>query len=152
MTFKPRIWFPIAVVLAVLNVVAVGFAAGDAEPVHAGTHAALALAFGLWAQRLRQRPGGSELPAGLEALEALEAEVSKLRQELSETQERLDFAERVLAQGPEARRVGPQREGPKYRRRTPPAHGDHPDKRVPGHAGQRRGAPRVSPLGHCPHH
>src|SRR2546425_7002122 len=34
-----------------------------------------------------------------------EAEVSKLRQELSEAQERLDFAERLLAQGPEARRV-----------------------------------------------
>jgi predicted nucleic acid-binding Zn-ribbon protein len=45
----------------------------------------------------------------LEALEAVETEVSKMRQELSETQERLDFTERVLAQGPEARRVGPQR-------------------------------------------
>jgi hypothetical protein len=39
--------------------------------------------------------------------------VSKLRQEVSETQERLDFAERVLAQRPEAPRVGPQRQGPK---------------------------------------
>ena len=110
MTFKPAIWYPIAVVLSVINLVGAGFAAGQAEPGHATIHAALALAFGLWAQRLRQRPGGSELPAGLEALEA---EVSKLRQELSETQERLDFAERVLAQGPEGRRVGPQREGPK---------------------------------------
>jgi hypothetical protein len=36
----------------------------------------------------------------LEALEALEVDVSRLRQELSETQERLDFAERLLA-GPE---------------------------------------------------
>ena len=113
MTFKPAIWYPIAVVLSVINLVGAGFAAGQAEPGHATIHAALALAFGLWAQRLRRRPGGSELPAGLEALEALEAEVSKLRQELSETQERLDFAERVLAQGPEGRRVGPQREGPK---------------------------------------
>ena len=116
MTFKPAIWYPIAVVLSVINLVGAGFAAGQAEPGHATIHAALALAFGLWAQRLRQRRGGSELPAGpaaLEALEALEAEVSKLRQELSDTQERLDFAERVLAQGPEARRMGPQREGPK---------------------------------------
>jgi hypothetical protein len=32
----------------------------------------------------------------------------KLRDELTETQERLDFAERVLAQGQETRRVGPQ--------------------------------------------
>jgi hypothetical protein len=35
--------------------------------------------------------------------------VSKQRQELGETLERLDFAERLLAQGAEARRVGPQR-------------------------------------------
>ena len=106
MTFKPGIWYPIAVVLSVVNLLGAGFAAGQAQPWHATIHAALALAFGLWAQRLRQRPGGSELQAGLEALEA---EVSKLRQELSETQERLDFLERLLAQGPETRRVGPQR-------------------------------------------
>ncbi|MGH7519395.1 MAG: hypothetical protein ACREOC_18330 [Gemmatimonadales bacterium] len=107
MTFKPAIWYPIAVVLSVINLVGVGFAAGAVQPWHAAIHAALALAFGLWAQRLRQGPGGSE---ELQArLEALEAEVSKLRQELSETQERLDFAERLLAQGPETRRVGPQR-------------------------------------------
>jgi hypothetical protein len=106
MTFKPAIWYPIAVVLSVINLAGAGFAAGQAQPWHATIHAALALAFGLWAQRLRKGPGGSELQA---RLEALEAEVSKLRQELSETQERLDFAERLLAQGPEARRVGPQR-------------------------------------------
>ena len=69
-------------------------------------HAGLALAFGLWAQRLRRGPGGSE---GQTRLEVLEAEVDNLRRELSETQERLDFAERVLAQGPESRRVGPER-------------------------------------------
>jgi hypothetical protein len=106
MTFKPRIWYPIAVVLSVLNWAGAGFAVGAAEPWHATVHAALALAFGLWAQRLRQGPGGGELPA---RLEALEVEVSNLRQELSETQERLDFAERVLAQAPETRRVGPDR-------------------------------------------
>jgi len=116
MTFKPAIWYPIAVLLSVINLVGVGFAARPAQPWHATIHAALALAFGLWAQRLRRGPGGSELQArleGLEAevsrLEALEAEVSKLRQELSDAQERLDFAERLLAQGPETRRVGPQR-------------------------------------------
>ncbi len=112
MSFKSAIWYPIAVVLSVINLVGVGFAAGEPQPWHVAIHAALALAFGLWAQRLRQGPRGSELQAPLEvleALEALEAEVSKLRQELGETQERLDFAERVLAQGPESRRMGPQR-------------------------------------------
>lgn len=110
MTFKPTIWYPIAAGLSAINVAAVWFAAAPAEPLHATTHAALAVAFGLWAQRLRRRRKG-ELEAPLEALEALEgleAEVSKLREELSETQERLDFAERVLAQPPEPRRVGPQ--------------------------------------------
>ena len=109
MTFKSAFWHPIAVVLSVINLLGAGFAVGSAEPWHAAVHAALALAFGLWAQRLRQGPGGSELQAQREALEALESEVSKLRQDLSEVQERLDFAERLLVQGPESRRVGPQR-------------------------------------------
>ena len=116
MTFKPAIWYPIAVVLSAINLVGVGFAVGPGEVWHAATHAALALAFGLWAQRLRQGPGGSELQARLEGveaevsrLEALEAEVTKLQQQLSEAQERLDFAERLLARGPETRRVDPQR-------------------------------------------
>ena len=106
MTFKPAIWQPIAVALSAINLVAVGFATGSPEPWHAGGHAALALAFGLWAQRLRQGRGGSELQP---RLETLEFEVSDLRRELSETQERLDFAERVLAQGQETRRVEPER-------------------------------------------
>jgi hypothetical protein len=112
MTFKSAIWYPIAGVLSVINLVAVGFAAGEAEPWHAGVHAGLALAFGLWAQRLRQRRGGSELLAESELparLEALEGEVGKLGQDLSEVQERLDFTERLLAQAAEARRVGPER-------------------------------------------
>jgi hypothetical protein len=110
MTFKAAIWYPIAAALSVINLVAVAFTAGSGGVWHPAIHAALALTFGILAERLRQR-GGSERqgPAGtLEArFEALDAEVSKLRQELSETQERLDFAERLLAQGREARRMGP---------------------------------------------
>ena len=112
MTFNPRIWFPIAVVLAVVNVVASGFAAAAAEPVHASTHAALAVAFGIWAQYLRRRAGGSESQGQVEVLDAvdrLDAEVNKLRLEVGEMQERLDFAERLLAQGREAPRVDPHR-------------------------------------------
>jgi hypothetical protein len=111
MTFKPALWRPIAFVLSVANLVAVGFAAGEAEPWHAGVHAALALAFGLWAQRLQQRLRGRESEGQLDVLDALEAvetEVSNLRRELTETQERMDFAERLLAQGVESRRVGPE--------------------------------------------
>jgi hypothetical protein len=105
MTFKRAIWYPIAIVLSVINLVGVGFAAGEPQPWHAALHAALALAFGLWAQRLRQGPGGSELQA---PLEGLEAEVDALRAEVAELHERMDFAERLLAQVPEPRRVAPQ--------------------------------------------
>ena len=42
-------------------------------------------------------------------LEALDQEVGALRREMIETQERLDFAERMLALGPETRRVEPPR-------------------------------------------
>jgi hypothetical protein len=115
MTLKPTTWYPIAVVLTLVNLVSVGFAA---EPWHATIHAALALGFGLWAQRLRRSAGGSEqLQARIEALEtlgaerfdALQAELGTLRHEVGEAQERLDFAERVLAKAPEARRVLPDR-------------------------------------------
>lgn len=113
MTFKPALWYPIAVVLSLVNVVSVWFAAVPGQALHATTHAALAVGFGLWANRLRQRRGGDDRQVGLEAaealdaLEALEGEMSKLRQELSETQERLDFSERQLAQVPEERRNRP---------------------------------------------
>ncbi len=104
MHFKPTVWQPIAVVLSAVNLVAVGFAAAAAEPVHATVHVGLALGLGLWAQRLRGRTGAG--PGDLEAgLEALELEVGRLHEELSETQERMDFAERLMAQGQEARRL-----------------------------------------------
>lgn len=116
MAFKSTTWYPIAVVLSVVNLVGAGFAVGQGQSEHAAVHAALAVAFGLWAKRLRPRRGDSEAPDRLEdrfdRLEALEGEVSKLRQELTETQERLDFVERLLAQGRDARRVGPQHPGP----------------------------------------
>jgi hypothetical protein len=106
MTFKSRLWQPLAIVLSAVNLVAVGFAASTAEPWHAGVHAGLGLAFGLWAQRLRQqRPGRYDRE---DRLDLLEGEVGSLRQELTEAQERLDFTERLLAQGREARRVGPE--------------------------------------------
>ncbi len=102
MTFKPAIWHPIALVLSALNVVGVGVAAGAAEPWHAGIHAVLGLAFWSWAQRLRQPMAVAGVP---ERLETLELEVGQIRRELAEAQERLDFTERMLAQGREARQL-----------------------------------------------
>lgn len=106
MTFKPAIWHPIAVVLSIVNWAGLGAAVEAGEPWHAALHGVLALAFGYWALRLRQSRGAIEPQA---QFDLLEAEMSNLRRELSETQERLDFAERVLAQAPESRRVDPER-------------------------------------------
>lgn len=107
MTFKSAVWRPIAMGLSGLNLVGVGLAAGAAEPWHAGIHAVLALAFAMWSQRLGRGSVPGVLPAGLQELEA---EVNSLRGEMIEIQERLDFTERMLAQGAETRRVGPEAE------------------------------------------
>lgn len=40
-------------------------------------------------------------------LEALERDVQSVQQELAETQERLDFAERLLSKARDERRIGP---------------------------------------------
>jgi len=112
MSIKPATWFPIAVALSGLNAVAAGFAVQPGEPWHAVTHAGLAVAFGLWAHHLRQRMRGGDVGTRLDALEsdvgglsALDAEVGRLRQEISEAQERVDFVERMLAQGAERRQL-----------------------------------------------
>ncbi len=56
--------------------------------------------------RLRAASPAS-LPADVTArLEALEQRVEGLQQELAETHERLDFAERLLSQAREERRIG----------------------------------------------
>jgi len=110
MTFKSATWYPIAVVLCGVNAVAAWFAATQGEQPHAAVHVALAIGFGLWAQRLRPLRARPETLEGVQAqFEALELEVSTLRRELSETQERLDFVERMLAQEREKSRVGPPR-------------------------------------------
>ena len=105
MTFKPAIWRPVAAVLSVANLVAVGFAAGAAEPWHATIHAGLALAFGAWAQRLGRSPSQPAQIEPTNRLEELEAELDQLLGELTEAQERLDFTERVLAQRPDPARL-----------------------------------------------
>ena len=57
---------------------------------------------------IRLRSARSErLPAEVsQRLEGLESDVQRLEAELAETQERLDFAERVLGKAREERRVG----------------------------------------------
>jgi len=110
MKFKPAVWFPIATVLSAINIAAVWFAARPGETWHATLHAGLAVAFALWAQRLRTAvPRRNELESGLDAIDELDADVDSLRNALEETRERLDFAERMLAERVERREVPPQR-------------------------------------------
>lgn len=100
MRFNPKIWTPIAQVLTVVNVAAVYFAAQNTEPAHATLHAALGAACMLWAERLRARAARDRaLAAGeAEAPALMSGEMDQVRHELAEVQERLDFAERMLAQ------------------------------------------------------
>lgn len=56
--------------------------------------------------KYRAMEGGAEGGGELRGrLDALEQEVDIMRHELSETQERLDFAERMLSQGDQTRRL-----------------------------------------------
>ncbi|HEV8398374.1 MAG TPA: hypothetical protein VGQ18_00910 [Gemmatimonadales bacterium] len=55
----------------------------------------------------RLRAERRDLPADVTArLEALETSMQDLQQQLGETQERLDFTERMLSQAREDRRIG----------------------------------------------
>lgn len=111
MAFEHPRWRPTALILSGLNLIAAGFAMGDGEPRHAAVHVAIALLFGYWAFRLFQRvPDETQarLGEGAARLEEFQVDLGNLRRELGETQERLDFVERVLAQGQEARRVNPE--------------------------------------------
>ncbi len=97
MSLNPKIWQPVAGVLSLANLVAVWFAAGPAEPWHASIHAALAVGFALGAQRLGARRRAASIGGESLSAEALD-ELSILRSEVAELSERLDFAERLLAQ------------------------------------------------------
>ncbi len=105
MRFNPRIWTPIAQVLTVVNVVAVYFAARDTEPGHALLHAALGAAFLFWSERLRTQAARAYFEGEATQPELMSGEMDHVRNELADVQERLDFAERMLAQRREADRV-----------------------------------------------
>jgi hypothetical protein len=117
MTFKSAIWHPIAVLLSVINFAGVGFAVASAEPWHATIHAGLALAFGVWAQRLRRGSGGSELARVKQqvdqlaaALEDAQSALADQSTQIAELHERVDFAERLLAQARDRLALGTREE------------------------------------------
>ena len=106
MKLNPRIWVPIAQFLTVVNVGAVYFAAQAAEPGHATLHAALAVAFTVGVDWLRTRTRNADVLSDgrMAELDSGSGEMDQVRHELAEVQERLDFAERMLAQRPEQER------------------------------------------------
>lgn len=109
--FPTRIWHRIALGFSALNIAGAGYAAALEQGEHAGVHVLLAVAGGWWARSLARRRWGAAQTTGEAAavtpgrLEALEIELDNQRRELMETQERLDFAERLLAQGAERKQV-----------------------------------------------
>lgn len=104
MWFKHKAWLPITWILCVVNVISVWFAPN--EPAHATAHAALAVLFGLGAQRLASRrksvanpDADTDVDGRLGELEAGLADLDKLQgmeSRLAELEERLDFTERAL--------------------------------------------------------
>jgi len=108
MALRAARWFPIATVLSIVNLIWVALSVS--EPAHAAAHLALAAVFGIWALRLHSAMAATttrlESP---EAIDALFAEVNELRRELSDVQERLDFAERLLGRDAESHRIERER-------------------------------------------
>ena len=58
-------------------------------------------------EQIRGQTAGGRDPDAQARLEAVEEEVAHLREQLIETQERVDFAERLLAKVRDAKQLGP---------------------------------------------
>lgn len=101
MWFSHRGWIPVAWLAAAVNLAAVWFAAAPGEPMHATLHAALAVGFGLGARHLRQRQRtqlqDQQLQEALEQNAYLEETTETMQTRVRELEERVDFAERLLA-------------------------------------------------------
>lgn len=100
MTTSSR-WYAILVGFAALNVAGFGYAVGVAEGWHAAAHAVLAVGSWMWARRLRGGAREGELEGVRAALEDAESTLALQSSQIAELQERMDFAERVLAQARE---------------------------------------------------
>ena len=103
-----RIWRPVAIVLTILNAGGLIMAVAAGEPMHALGHIVAGVLLARWLRRMRASDGAARLESSSK-IEALEDEVDGLRRELTEAQERLDFAERMMAQRPATPRPGLER-------------------------------------------
>ncbi len=97
-----KLFLPISLaLLSAGNVVGVYAAVESAtpDPMHATLHAVLAVGFAAWSQWAWRRRASVPTDSQVR-IEGVEADIDSMRQELLEAQERLDFAERMLAQQP----------------------------------------------------
>lgn len=114
MWFKHRAWIPVAWVASLGNLAAVWFAALPAEPWHATTHALLAVAFALGARRLMARQRAiaqdEQLQDTIDDNEHLQHSVDDMQVHVQQLEERVEFAERLLAQQRDAARLNMPRD------------------------------------------
>jgi hypothetical protein len=119
MWFTHPAWIPVTWVLAVANLASVWFAAQAGEPWHATVHAALAAGLAIGAQRLQERHRTADRPEQWQDMPHPEHEEQAgdgMQARVEELEERLDFAERLLANQRDADRVGsPRGEPPEAR-------------------------------------
>jgi hypothetical protein len=101
MWFKHRAWIPIAWLLSLGNVVSIWFAAAPGEPWHATIHGALAVVFGVGAERLmarRRGPKGGQVTIGDERMKHLENAIDAIAVELERIGEGQRFVTKLLAE------------------------------------------------------
>ena len=109
----PTFWRRMAIVLSVVNVAGAGFAIASSEAWHSAVHVSLALVFAFAATRLKEGATGSlasmqqQLDDDAAVLEETQAKLAMQSTQLAELQERVDFAERMLAQARDRMKLGP---------------------------------------------
>ena len=101
MRFKNRGWIPVAWLASALNAGAVWFAAIPGEPMHATLHAVLSVGFALGARHLQVRHRSllqdAQLQEALDQNAQLEQDAEEMHARVGELEERVDFADRLLA-------------------------------------------------------
>lgn len=101
MGMKRAFLYPLAIIVAGLNVAGAVYAYVQGERMHAFVHTAIVVTFGMAALYLRQRR--EQAPRAIERndnVEMLQANLSELESELQQTRERLEFADQLLKNKP----------------------------------------------------
>ena len=101
-----RTWRRLAIIASVFNVAGAVFALAAREGWHAGIHISLAMGFGFAAQRLGEIDRKA-VPDNLQTQLDEQAErIARQARQLAELEERMDFAERMLAQARDKQKLG----------------------------------------------